>query len=195
MEKKAFDAFNHILVMVIAKQEAFEKYSHTESEAIRRQYAALVSELKSKAQQYLDAIHDTLEDWGIVAYLPPESCGALIALIDTAMSDPEVAADFLYRDKAAFIVAEILVTQQTPRQLEETLLRITPNIGQKTNHTVAEVTDRTLTEGKPYSGCFDRCRVAIADTRPALGKPFLRNDEPTFITTIFPVNDPAYRIG
>lgn len=102
--------------MVIAKKEAFEKYVHTESEAIRRQYAALVSELKSKAQQYLDAIHDTLEDWGIVAYLPPESRDALIALIDTAMSNREVAADFLYRDNAAFIVAEILVTQQTPRQ-------------------------------------------------------------------------------
>ncbi|RYE81539.1 MAG: hypothetical protein EOO80_00765 [Oxalobacteraceae bacterium] len=85
-----------------------------------------------------------------------------------------------------------MATVQSTGHLENTLDRITVDIGKKSDRSLSVKMIESITADTPYENCINRCEIRLASSAPMMGRPFLRNDAPEFLATTFPLHHPGY---
>lgn len=190
MNKAAFFAFNQLLYMTFASSRALETFVGHELIEIQREYAKVSNSIREMHDGFIRRIENQLiSGWGWYAYMPPESRGATIkSIIDSFNHSPN--RDL--RKMAAFSINELMATVQSTGHLENTLDRITVDIGKKSDRSLSVKMIESITADTPYENCINRCEVRLASSAPMMGRPFLRNDAPEFLATTFPLHHPGY---
>lgn len=190
MNKTAFFAFNKILYMHIAINRKIENFVGLSVKEIQDQYAYINASIDERSNQFIKDIENKLQSgWGWQAYLPPEARGALIKSIIKAFNrSPNLELQKL----AAFSINEIMATVQSNKHFENTLDRITLEIGENSERRVSMKMIDVIVTGTQFEGCVNRCEARLALSAPLSGRPFLRNDEPDFIMANIPLNHPGY---
>jgi len=108
------------------------------------------------------------------------------------ISKPQYAQDGESRRMAAYSVSELLATVQTTRQLENTLDRITVEMGTVPGRVYGEAQILAITESTPYRNSLEQVTTQLAAASPIKGRPFMRNDEADFSIALFPLQHPVY---
>jgi hypothetical protein len=190
INKTAFFAFNKIIYMHIAINRKIEDFVGLSINEIQDQYAYINASIHEQSIQFIKQIESKLRSgWGWQSYLPPESRGALIKSIIKAFNH---APNLELQQSAAFSINEILATIQSNRHLENTLDRITLDIGENSERRVAMKMIDMIMAGTQFEGGVNRCETRLALSAPLIGRPFLRNDEPDFIIASLALNHPGY---
>lgn len=192
MNKATFFTFNQILYMTVASNQALEDFVGTEIKVIQNDYRKLQKSIQQAGEKFIIKMEQSLKSgWGWYAYMPPESRGALIkTLIDLSNLFPDRALQNL----VAFSINELISTVQSNAHLENTLERITFEIGEKSERNIAAQMINKIVMDTQFEGCVNRCETRLALSEPLTGRPFLRNDQPEFLLTQFPLHHPGYLV-
>jgi hypothetical protein len=195
MNELTFAVFNQILYLHIAGGRAIESFIGKIDVAIKNSYDRTISNIQSNAEQTIKQIEFQLKSgWGWYAYMPPESRGALISSIVSAFHQLSQTNNDL-RKSAAFSIGELMATTQSTSHLDNTLDRITVEMGQTSGRDQGIKLINSVVAGTIFSNCIDQCRIQLVQAAPLLGRPFLRNDEPDFRIAQFPLHHPIYNIA
>jgi hypothetical protein len=127
--------------------------------------------------------------------MPPESRGAMIASISSAINQPQNAGNNDLRKLAAFSINELIATTQSTGHLDNTLDRITVAMGEDSGRNQGVQLINSVVAGTMFANCVDRCAMQLATAGPLMGRPFLRNDEPDFRIAQFPLHHPGYPVA
>ena len=149
------------------------------------EFESAVDAAQRRGREFLDRIRRSLEHW--FAYLPPENKGLILAQVN------QIAMDHGLKEQAAFIVAEAMTTMQTPREKYEVLQRFSLT-GAKVDVASSTAILNRMLASTNVAGCLERTDIALAKAQPIKGYPFLRNDEPEFVTARLGIDHPVYGI-
>jgi len=190
MNKTTFFLFNQILYLHVSGSRALESFVGKRIRDVQGDYLELTQSIGQMGEKFIRVVEKNIKSgWGWYAYMPPESRGALIkGIIEAFNRAPNADIQKL----AAFSINEIMTTVQSNGHFKNTLDRITFDIGGKSDNRVAAQMIEKITLGTKYEKCVSRCERRLALSTPLLGRPFLRNDEPDFIISSFPLHHPGY---
>jgi hypothetical protein len=191
MEKRTFDIFNQILFLVEADGKQLQAFAESTEAEILGAYRRAIDELRRRGKDFLQRLEQRMRSgWGWFAYMPPEARGAvMMAINDARLSAP---GDREAQLAAAFCVNEILSTLQTPRHLDKTLERMTYNIGETRDNYQARDTLASILDDTQFSGGVELAKSRLADAKPLIGRPFLRNDQPSIVVATLPLHGTIY---
>lgn len=193
ISQEAFEVFNKILYLVVVQKRKIEEFVGESAEVVRTLYKQTLKYVTQKGNEFLRNLESQLKSgWGWFAYMPPEARGALIASINDVVSNPQYAQDTESRRMAAYNVSELLATVQTTRQLENTLDRITVEMGTVPGRAHGETLILAMTDGTLYGNSLEQVTTQLAAASPIKGRPFMRNDEANFSIALFPLQHPVY---
>lgn len=191
-----FKTFNQVLYMVQVGEKSLQDFvdSRVMDTAldIAAEYDDAVNAVRSKGAQFIRTLARQMRDkWGWFAYMPPEARGALIASIQEVVDQPTYAADRDLRQMAAFSVNELLATGQSASHLDNTLDRITVDIGEKGARNLAMARINDLLAESSFGGGLERAMTQVANASPMIQRPFMRNDEGSFFVAQLPLQHPS----
>jgi hypothetical protein len=158
-------------------EKAFNKFSYNGDQGLR--------ELEQKLSQR----------WGWHPYMPPEARGAVLASIVDTIQKPENSKNRDLINLAAFSINEIVSTTQSLSHLNNTLDRLTIKMGQKSDRNQNIAAIESIVADTQFHGCIHRCDAQLANAEPLMQRPFMRNDEPSFMISRFPLHHPIYRMS
>lgn len=191
--KEAYQAYGHILYIVVATGQDVRAFAHMAGVQIGIKYNEAVSIVRRAGVQAIRRIADQLRVWGWIAYMPPEGKGAILASVAEIAANRELlAANPGLHEEVAWIVSQMLATHQTPREKHEVLQHMTLALGDKVDVARSEATLRALVAGTPYSDCLTLADIRLAAAQPIKGRPFLRNNESDFVVATLGFNHPLY---
>lgn len=191
MEQQSFEVFNKILFLVEAGGQDLRVFATTAVEDLEREYERVVDDAKRKGRQFIQELEQRLRSqWGWFAYLPPEGRGALMLAVNDARLS--AAGDRDIQLAAAFCINELLCTTQTSRHLDNTLERLSYQIGEKPGATHGRLLLSSLLDDTSFAGSLERAETRLASAEPMIGQPFLRNDEPSFFAATLPLHGAIY---
>ena len=144
-----------------------------------------VQAAQRRGRTFLDQVKKSLEDF--FSYLPPETKGLILAQVSLIGG-----ADDL-REQAGSIVAVAMTTMQTPREKYEVLQRLSID-GTKVDVVSSTLFLNRMLASTSYAGCLERTDIALLNAQPVKGYPFLRNNEPEFVTARLGIDHPIYSI-
>ena len=185
MEQSVYDTYRHILYVVVAEGKRLAEFLGKSARELEMEFESAVDAAQRRGREFLDRIRRSLEHW--FAYLPPENKGLILAQVN------QIAMDHGLKEQAAFIVAEAMTTMQTPRGKYEVLQRFSLT-GAKVDVASSTAILNRMLASTNVAGCLERTDIALAKAQPIKGYPFLRNDEPEFVTARLGIDHPVYGI-
>jgi hypothetical protein len=195
MKSDIFEAYNNILFMVTAGEKTLDAFADSvmlTPAAVSDRYIEVIYTIKQRGANFIKLLEQKLRSqWGWYAYMPPEARGAMIASIADIMQQPQNVGNRDLQLMAAFSVNELISTTQTTSHLDNTLDRITVAMGDVSGSAYGVNTINSLLQGTPYADAINRANTQLASAQPLIQRPFLRNDEPSFIAAQFPLQHPA----
>jgi hypothetical protein len=195
MKPPIFNAYNYVLYMVATGEKTFESILNSgviTSDDFKELYKDTLNTVKQRGANFIKQLEQKLRSqWGWYAYMPPEARGAMIASIADIMQQPQNAGNRDLQLMAAFSVNELISTMQTTSHLDNTLDRITVAMGDVLGSASGVNAINSLLQGTPYADAINRANTQLASAQPLIQRPFLRNDESSFIAAQFPLQHPA----
>jgi hypothetical protein len=196
MSAMTFGVLNQIFYLVVAGHRTLESFVGNEADAIKEIYRNAIGSIEQNGMQAIKQIEKYLRaGWGWYAYMPPESRGAVIASIVKVLNQPRNSGNYDLRGLAAFSINELMATTQSVGHLDNTLDRVTVEMGAEPGRSHGMQLINSVVGGTMFDGCIDRCETQLAKASPLLGRPFLRNDEPEFCLAEFPLHHPGYPVA
>lgn len=193
MRANAFVLLNQMFFLNVAVDNTLESFGGVGAREIKRRYDEATQSLQQNGEMFLKEVENRLRaGWGWYPYMPPEARGALIKVVTevTYRAPDSIRRDL--RKVAGFIIDELLATTQSLSHLENTLDRVTVELGQAPGrHNGVALINEVVADTR-YARCIDRCIAELGKAAPLIGRPFLRNDEPEFRLAQFPLHHPAY---
>lgn len=192
----AFLAVNNMMYLNVVANREIEKLVGKSIDILEISYADITNEVRNNGAKLLRSMERKFKDgWGWHAYMPPEARGAVIASIAQIVQNPANIGNRELKRLAAFSINELLSTTQTSRHLDNTLERVTFDMSAKTSsyHGI-KVVDSILQDTQ-FAGCLYQCEAKLATASPILGRPFMRNDEPDFLISNFPLHSTSYMLS
>jgi hypothetical protein len=194
--KNAFFTFNQILYLVVVSNRTLESFIGSGADTILQKYRGSISAIEQNGENAIHQIeHQLRSGWGWHAYMPPESRGAMIASVVKAMNAPLNSGNNDLRGLAAFAINELVATTQSVGHLDNTLDRVTVAMGEEPGRSHGMRLIDSVVGGTMFAGCIDRCETQLAKASPLMGRPFLRNDEPSFQLAQLPLHHPGYSVS
>ena len=196
MEVRIFKAYNQVLYMVQVGEKQMRDFVDsqifTTVARIGDAYEDAVDAARLKGERFIRELEQQMRaKWGWFAYMPPEARGAMIASIIDIANQPQFAFDRELRQLAAFSVNELLATTQSDSHLENTLDRITLVIGSEGDRAAGEARVNALLADSSFSGGIARAATQVAKASPMIQRPFMRNDESSFLVAQLPFSHPS----
>jgi hypothetical protein len=192
----AFLAANQILFLHMALNQNIERFVGKTIQSLSNSYQETIRDIGYNGRNILKNLEKGFQQgWGWYAYMPPEARGALIASISRVMQIPENIKNYDLKNLAAFSVNELLLTTQTSRHLEKTLQRITFDMQSRTDNSHGINIIDAIVKDTKFEGCLYRCEAKLAAASPLLGRPFMKNDEPDFIISNFPLHSSSHMLA
>ena len=198
MEGNIFKAVNHVMYMVTAGETTLRGFAEFASnrlpnpQSVVRAYEEAVSAVTARGEVFIRELEARLRSqWGWFAYMPPESRGAMIASLRDIVNQPQYAANGDLRQLAAFSINELIRTAQTESHLDNTLDRITTNIGDVPGRSAGLAAITPIVTGTQFAGCIELATIQLATASPLMHRPFMRNDEASFFCAQLPMHHPA----
>jgi hypothetical protein len=193
MAQGTFDVFNKIMFLVEAGDKELQAYVQTTIEDIEDAYDAAIAGLRRKGRDFLQKLEQRMKSsWGWYAYMPPESRGAMMLAINDALMS--VPGDRDSQLAAAYCTNELLCTTQTPRHLDKTLERLTYAMGEKQDSNAGARTVAIIVADTEFTGALETTKSKLAKAKPLIGRPFLRNDDTSFVVAEFPLHGTIYTV-
>lgn len=190
--KNAYEAHVQILYLHVVAGENLKRYAVMESRTISLEFKQKLLEVRRLGVEAIQRIKNQLKEWGWVNYMPPEAKGIILAHVREISSTSEFLKQASYRQEAAWIVAEIMATHQTPREKHEVLQHMAFNIGEKVDVAQSTANLNSIVAGTTYANCLMETDTRLASASPIRGRPFLRNDEHNFVTASLALDHPLY---
>lgn len=133
-----------------------------------------------KAEEFFRKIFKEVEKQtaGWFAYASPEVQGQILQQVAMAGLSNNQAL----RDQAPQLLAMSLGAPQTINHLETITERMTVAMGDKQNAASGEALINQCVANTPYANCLQETRERLASVRPLMGRPFIWNSEPDFVT-------------
>jgi hypothetical protein len=185
MQEQVFYAMNQAIYMVQSGEKALSDFANSTYQTvgdIQDAYQSVLRKLRHKGAEFIYEMERRMrEGWGWYAYMPPEARGAMIASLNEVVNQPQYAQNQDLRQAAAFAVNEFLATGQTSQHLFNTLDRITVSIGDLGDRADGVRTVNALLENSSFAGGLDRALNQVASAQPLIQRPFMRNDEASFV--------------
>ncbi len=185
MAEDAYKAYYKILYMVVAQGKKLVDFFGKQIGNLEDEFQGALEEPKHRGKEFLRRVEKSLEHF--FSYLPPEAKGLILAQVH------QIGVSEGLQQQAGFIVAEAMTTMQTPREKYEVLQRFTLD-GGKANVAVTTSTLNMMLASTIYAGCLEQTDKVLAAAQPVKGYPFLRNDEPEFVTAKLGIDHPIYGI-
>jgi hypothetical protein len=193
MRERAFHTMNKIFFLLSLTDKRIESFVGTELAEIDVLFESSKASASQLGADAIKGIERRLNSgWGWHAYMPPESRGAVIRTIIDVASAPSNVGNEQLRQSAALAINELLVTVQTARHLYNTLDRITTEIGHQIARSLGTQLIHSVVAGTLFADCVGRCESELMRSSPLVGRPFLRNDDDTFLAAQLPLQHPAY---
>lgn len=192
IEERAYMAFTQILYLHEVAGENLISFADNNIDKIASDFSAKVLEMRRLGVNLLQRIKSQLSGWGWTHYMPPEDKGIILAHIREIASKPEFLTQPTYRQDAAWIVAEIMATHQTPREKYETLQHMAFNIGDKVDVAQSTTYLNYVVAGTMYANCLGETDTRLASASTIRGRPFMRNDESNFVMARLALDHPLY---
>lgn len=192
IEKDAYETFVQILYLHEIAGERLNQFVRTPMPTIINIFNNKLVGIRRKGVDALPRIINRLKTWGWVHYMPPEGKGIILAHIKEIASRPEFRNQVSYQQDAAWIIAEIMATHQTPREKYETLQHMTFNIGEKVDVAQSAANLNGIVAGTMYANCLSETDTRLASASPIRGRPFMRNDESNFVMARLALDHPLY---
>jgi hypothetical protein len=193
--KAHFYTFNRILYLSTVAGRKIETFINVEADNIENEYKQFYISLREAGAVFIERIEKQLNSgWGWHSYMPPESRGATIKSVVEAFNKSSASVQPQLRGQAAFVINELFSTTQSSRHLDSTLDRVTIEMGQKIDRNQGIKIINSIVQGTNFENCVNRCEVRLASTSPLMGRPFLRNDEPSFRVAELPLHHPGYDV-
>jgi len=192
IDKIAYETFTQILYLHFVAGSNLLKYANMGSDLIANTYKENVQNIRRIGVDALKRIRNHLTGWGWVHYMPPEAKGIILAHVTEVSTQPKYLEQASYRQDAAWIVAEIMATHQTPREKYETLQHMTFTIGDKVDVAQSTTSLNSVVLGTVYANCLQETDARLASASPIRGRPFLRNDEQNFVMARLALDHPLY---
>lgn len=191
-----FLAINNILFLNIIENKKIEKFLGKSIETLNQRYMDVVRSIDQSGSKILKTLeYEFQKGWGWYVYMPPEARGALIASISKVLQTPENSRDHELKNVGAFLVNELLLTTQTARHLDNTLQRITFDMRSKTDINQGINIVDSIVRDTQFDGCLYQCKTKLAAASPLMGRPFMKNNEPDFIISTFPLHNSSYMLA
>ena len=195
MKTDIFEAVNHVMYMVTAGEttlRGFAQQGLRGAQDIADKYDEVVLGIRARGEVFIRELEARLRSqWGWFAYMPPESRGAMIASLRDIVNQPQYAANGDLRQLAAFSINELIRTAQTESHLDNTLDRITTNIGDVPGRSAGLAAITPIVAGTQFAGCIELATIQLATASPLMHRPFMRNDEASFFCAQLPMHHPA----
>jgi hypothetical protein len=195
MKSDIFYAFNQVMYMVTVGERELKTFGAGVIETtkdVQDAYDKAVNAARAKGERFIREIETLLRGkWGWFAYMPPEARGAMIASITDVMSIPQYASNSDLRLLAAFSINELIGTKQSTGHLDNTLDRITTAMGDAPGRNASEGTIKMILAGTQFEGAIERAAIQLAKASPLIQRPFMRNDEFSFIVAQMPLHHPS----
>ena len=185
MHKDAYVAYCQILYVVVVEGKRLVDSVGKEFLLLTAEFDDAVDAARQRGKKFLDQVKKSLGH--LFTYLPPETMGLILAQV------AQIGAAESLREEAGSIVAVAMTTMQTPREKYEVLQRLTLN-GGKVDVTSSTLILNAMLASTSHAGCLERTDIALASAQPVKGYPFLRNDEPEFVTARLGIDHPIYGI-
>jgi hypothetical protein len=185
MSEDAYKAYYKILYMVVAQGKKLADFFGKQIGNLEDEFQNAVEEAKHRGKEFLRQVEQSFEHF--FSYLPPEAKGLILAQVH------QIGVGEGLQQEAGFIVAEAMTTMQTPREKYEVLQRFTLD-GSKANVAASTSTLNMMLASTTYAGCLEQTDDVLAAAQPVKGYPFLRNDEPEFVTAQLGIDHPIYGI-
>jgi hypothetical protein len=193
MGEQAFYTLNQIFFLVGTGERKLETFVGRTARDIEEMYERALNAVEQRGEAVIKQIERQLKSgWGWFSYMPPEARGAAIWSLGHAAEHPKNYGNNELRNLAAFSINELVATTQSIRHLENTLDRITADIGEETGRNPGIALINSVVAGTKFEGCVDRCGSKLAAADLLLGRPFMRNDEPNFVLAQMALHHPAY---
>lgn len=187
IEKEAFQAYCQVKYMMIAEGRKIEDFANKTIKKIHDEYMDLVEKINDaikkggqKAEEFFRKIFKEVEKQtaGWFAYASPEVQGQILQQVAMAGLSNNQAL----RDQAPQLLAMSLGAPQTINHLETITERMTVAMGDKQNAASGEALINQCVANTPYANCLQETRERLASVRPLMGRPFIWNSEPDFVT-------------
>jgi hypothetical protein len=186
----AYRAFTQILYLHRFAGANLLKYVKMEERVISTMFDQKMSELRRLGVSALHRFKSQIDGW--FRYMPPEAKGLILAHIAEISTSPDFRKQASYQQDAAWIVAEVMATFQTPREKHEVLQHMAFNIGDKVDVAQSTANLNSVVAGTAYANCLQETDTRLASASPIRGRPFLRNDEPNFVVAQLGLDHPLY---
>ena len=195
MKSDIFYAFNQVMYMVAVGERDLKTFAgavELEAVNIQNTYNKAVNAARAKGEHFIREIETLLRGkWGWYAYMLPEASGAMVASITDIMSMPQYASNSDLRQLAAFSINELIGTTQSAGHQNNTLDRITTAMGDVPGRGGSIGVINTLLAGTQFAGAIEAADTQLASARPLIQRPFMRNDEFSFIVAQMPLHHPS----
>jgi hypothetical protein len=196
MHENAFNTLNQMYYLVVAADRTLESLTGLYSNEVDKAFKQVIRSIHHAGGQFIKQVATQLgSGWGWYSYMPPESRGAMIKSTIDAFKQQEVGGNYDLRELAAYVINELLATTQSVGHLNNTLDRITAALGEKPGRNQGVQLISEVVDGTAFSTCINRCEIQLASAMPLLGRPFLRNDEPSFQLAQLPLQHPGYPLA
>ncbi|MET0859311.1 MAG: hypothetical protein ABWY27_21365 [Telluria sp.] len=196
MHEKAFNTLNQMYYLVVAADRTLESLTGLYANEVDKAFKQVSRSIHHVGGQFIKQVETQLgSGWGWYSYMPPESRGAMIRSIIDAFKQQGVGENYDLRQLAAYVINELLATTQSVGHLNNTLDRITAALGEQPGRNQGVQLISEVVDGTAFSTCINRCEMQLASAMPLLGRPFLRNDEPSFQLAQLPLNHPGYPLA
>lgn len=192
IDGRAYEAFTQILYLHVVVGKRLLQFTIMDIKGIADEYKNNVQSIRQLGVKALERIKKQLQVWGWLHYMPPEGKGIILAHIKEISGRPEFLTQPSYQQDAAWIVAEIMATHQTPREKYETLQHMTFNIGGKVDVAQSTASLNSVVAGTMYASCLSDTDTRLASASPIRGRPFMRNDESNFVMARLALDHPLY---
>lgn len=192
MKSDIFYAFNHVMYMVAMGERELREFGKGTIQTtvfIEGAYNKAVNAARAKGDRFIQEIEAQLRGkWGWFVYMPPEARGAMTASITEIMSMPKYANNSELRQLAAFSINELIGTMQSEGHIKNTLDRITTAMGDVPGRGASIGAINAILAGTQFAGAIDRADIQLAKASPLIQRPFLRNDESSFLMAQLPLH-------
>jgi hypothetical protein len=193
MREQAFYTLNQIFFLIGTGERKLETFVGRTAADIEEMYEQTLNAVEQRGEAIIKQIERQLKSgWGWFSYMPPEARGAVIWSLGHAAAQPTNFSNNELRSLAAFSINELVATTQSISHLENTIDRITADIGAEPGRNPGITLINSVVAGTKFEGCVDRCGSKLAAADLLLGRPFMRNDEPNFVLAQLALHHPAY---
>lgn len=195
MQEDVFYGINQVLYLVEMGEKTLFDFADSGLDTLKEIsdfYRDYWTTIGNKGAAFIRALEQKMrKQWGWYAYLPPEARGAMLASITNVMQQPQFTQDRELRQLAAYTINELLATTQTEQHLDNTLERVTFAMGSTVESGTSIASLNNLLTDSSFAGGIDRAAIQVAKADTMIQRPFMRNDDTTFIAAQFPLSHPS----